>query len=162
MPLVIQLIYNLHIKTKLLLLENQFCHFNGISRNLLTSAILLSWADVHLKQLSYIFYENDLNVVELPDLPETEQFKKPGRKKNDVWNYFIKEEARKFDHSPSTYSPFSFSYIDELHMVKIIKLVYPKKTKHKVEKVSNMARLHSFYILNAQQELNYLMTLLMK
>ncbi|CAG8654761.1 9527_t:CDS:2 [Rhizophagus irregularis] len=38
--------------------------------------------------------------TELPDLPETEQFKKPGRKKNDVWNYFIKEEARKFDHSP--------------------------------------------------------------
>ncbi|CAB4459590.1 unnamed protein product [Rhizophagus irregularis] len=75
MPLVIQLIYNLHIK---------------VARNLLTSAILLSWAD-------------DLNVVELPDLPETEQFKKPGRKKNDVWNYFIKEEARKFDHSPSTY-----------------------------------------------------------
>ncbi|POG58128.1 hypothetical protein GLOIN_2v1886063 [Rhizophagus irregularis DAOM 181602=DAOM 197198] len=40
--------------------------------------------------------------TELPDLPETEQFKKPGRKKNDVWNYFIKEEARKFDHSPNS------------------------------------------------------------
>ncbi|CAB4483770.1 unnamed protein product [Rhizophagus irregularis] len=44
----------------------------------------------------------DLNFVKLPDLPETEEFKKPGKKKNDVWNYFIEEEARKFGHSPST------------------------------------------------------------
>ncbi|CAB4412769.1 unnamed protein product [Rhizophagus irregularis] len=44
----------------------------------------------------------NLNFVELPDLPETEEFKKPGKKKNDVWNYFIEEEARKFGHSPST------------------------------------------------------------
>ncbi|PKY36891.1 hypothetical protein RhiirB3_460633, partial [Rhizophagus irregularis] len=42
----------------------------------------------------------DLNFVELPDLPETEEFKKPGKKKNDIWNYFIEEEARKFGHSP--------------------------------------------------------------
>ncbi|CAG8760223.1 6013_t:CDS:2, partial [Rhizophagus irregularis] len=42
----------------------------------------------------------DLNFVELSDLPETEEFKKPGKKKNDIWNYFIEEEARKFGHSP--------------------------------------------------------------
>ncbi|PKB92440.1 hypothetical protein RhiirA5_439118 [Rhizophagus irregularis] len=39
--------------------------------------------------------ENELDDIE----PKHSEPKKPGKKKNGVWNYFIEEESRKGDHS---------------------------------------------------------------
>lgn len=39
--------------------------------------------------------------LELPKASEVAEPKKSGRKKHEVWNYFIEEETRKFGHSSS-------------------------------------------------------------
>src|SRR3989337_1501240 len=40
--------------------------------------------------------------LESPNHPKTVEPKKPGKKKHEVWNYFIEEETRKAGHSSST------------------------------------------------------------
>lgn len=51
------------------------------------------------------FYFNETGSImdlELQNRPEAAEPKKPGRKRHEVWNYFIEQETRKGGHSTST------------------------------------------------------------